>query len=79
MRCNGIDALLVECECFSSFERNNHFLFCFPQQRYGMLNHVVYDVFIKGEEDAEDEEGLRGTSRFKDNLEAFSKKGLKFR
>lgn len=44
-----------------------------------MFNHVVYDVFIKGDDGDKDENGLRGTSRFKDDFEAFSKKGLEFR
>lgn len=48
-----------------------------------MLNHIVYDVFIKGEDDFKDEKtGLRGMSRFGDGpaaLKEFSKKGLKFR
>lgn len=45
-----------------------------------MFNHVVYDVFIKGEDDFKSEEtGLRGMSRFGDNLTAFSEKGLKFK
>lgn len=50
-----------------------------PSRRYGMFNHVVYDVFIKGDEGDQDENGLRGTSRFKDDFEAFSNKGLEFR
>lgn len=44
-----------------------------------MFNHVVYDVFIKGNDDDKDENGLCGTSRFKDDFEAFSSKGLEFR
>ncbi|CAN0383354.1 unnamed protein product [Ectocarpus sp. 12 AP-2014] len=48
--------------------------------KYGMFNHVVYDVFIKGEDDVKSEEtGLRGMSRFGENLTAFSEKGLKFK
>ncbi|CAM9520983.1 unnamed protein product [Ectocarpus sp. 6 AP-2014] len=47
--------------------------------KYGMFNHVVYDVFIKGEDDFKSEEtGLRGRSRFGDDFTAFSEKGLKF-
>ena len=49
------------------------------QKRYGMLTHVVYDVFIMGDEDDENEEGLRGTSRFSNDMEAFTKEGLKFK
>lgn len=44
-----------------------------------MLTHVVYDVFILGDEDDENEVGLRGTSRFDTDLEAFTKEGLKFK
>ena len=44
-----------------------------------MLTHVVYDVFIMGDEDDENEEGLRGTSRFSNDMEAFTKEGLKFK
>lgn len=51
--------------------------------RYGMFNHVVYDVFIKGEDDFEDKAtGLRGMSRFGDGpkaMEEFTQKGLEFR
>ena len=43
-----------------------------------MLTHVVYDVFILGDEDDENAQGLRGTSRFSNDLEGFSKEGLKF-
>lgn len=43
-----------------------------------MLNHVVYDVFIKGGAD-EDGDGLHNSSRFGDDLETFTKEGLKFR
>lgn len=51
-------------------------LFC---QRYGMLTQVVYDVFITGDDGDKNDEGLRGTSRFEDDLEAFTKEGLKFK
>lgn len=44
-----------------------------------MFNHMVYDVFIKNEEDYKSETGLRGTSRFGDDLLAFDAKGLEFR
>lgn len=45
-----------------------------------MFNHMVYDVFIKNEDDFKDEEtGLRGMSRFGENLDAFTAKGLEFR
>lgn len=46
-----------------------------------MFNHVVYDVFNKGEDgDGEkDPQKLRGKSRFGDKLGDFSKKGLEFR
>lgn len=44
-----------------------------------MINQVVYDVFRRGLENDKDEQGLRGTSRFKNDLEAFTKKGLQFR
>lgn len=47
--------------------------------RYGMLTHVVYDVFIMGDEDDENAQGLRGTSRFNNDMEAFTKEGLKFK
>lgn len=49
------------------------------QRRYGMLNHVVYDVFVKGQKDVTTEEGLSGTSRFKQDLDSFSAEGLRFR
>ncbi|CAN0281450.1 unnamed protein product [Pylaiella littoralis] len=48
-----------------------------------MFNHVVYDVFIKGEDGFKDETtGLRGMSRFGDGpaaLKEFAEKGLEFR
>lgn len=45
-----------------------------------MFNHVVYDVWIKGEDDFKDEEtGLRGMSRFGEDLQTFSEKGLRFK
>lgn len=45
-----------------------------------MFNHMVYDVFIKNEDDFQDEETkLRGMSRFGDNLDEFNAKGLEFR
>ena len=44
-----------------------------------MINQVVYDVFIRGKEKAKHEQGLRGTNRFKGDLDAFTKKGLRFR
>ena len=56
--------------------------FCLTEttHRYGMFNHMVYDVFIKNEDDFQDEETkLRGMSRFGDNLDEFNAKGLEFR
>ena len=47
--------------------------------RYGMINHVVYDVFITGDDDDRDEHGLRGTSRFDNDFERFTEKGLQFK
>lgn len=45
-----------------------------------MFNHMVYDVFIKNEDGYKDEEtSLRGMSRFGEDLEAFTAKGLEFR
>lgn len=45
-----------------------------------MFNHMVYDVFIKNEDDYEDKETkLRGMSRFGDDVKAFTAKGLEFR
>lgn len=52
---------------------------CALPYRYGMLTHIVYDVYIKGDEDYENEEGLRGTSRFADDFDAFTKEGLQFK
>lgn len=41
---------------------------------------MVYDVFIKNEDDYEDKETkLRGMSRFGDDVKAFTAKGLEFR
>lgn len=47
--------------------------------RYGMINHVVYDVFVNGDDEDEDGDGLCGSSRFRDDLERFTQKGLTFR
>lgn len=44
-----------------------------------MLNHVVYDVFVMGEKGDKNEDGLCGTSRYNNDLDAFTKKGLKFK
>ena len=44
-----------------------------------MINQVVYDVFIKNEEDDKNAQGLRGCSRFNEDLKSFTEKGLEFR
>ena len=44
-----------------------------------MINQVVYDVFIKGDDDDENAQGLRGVSRFNEDLASFTEKGLQFR
>lgn len=44
--------------------------------RYGMFNHVVYDVFVK--QDGKDGDKMFGRCRFQDDLEAFTREGLKF-
>ncbi|CAM9472891.1 unnamed protein product [Ascophyllum nodosum] len=46
--------------------------------KYGMMNHIVYDVYIKNTGDGKDEDGLSGTSRFGTDFERFTKKGLQF-
>lgn len=42
-----------------------------------MFNHVVYDVFVK--QDGKDGDKMFGRCRFQDDLEAFTREGLKFR
>ena len=44
-----------------------------------MINHVSYDVYVKPRGAIDDVEGHRGTSRFRQDLDAFTRKGLKFR
>ena len=44
-----------------------------------MISHITYDVWIKGEGDEKDEQGLTGTSRYGKDFDAFTKKGLEFR
>lgn len=44
-----------------------------------MINHIAYDVYVKPKNVNEGEHGPRGTCRFNDDLEAFTKKGLKFK
>ena len=44
-----------------------------------MICHITYDVWIKGEGDEKDEQGLSGTSRYGKDFDAFTKKGLEFR
>ncbi|CAN0128721.1 unnamed protein product [Ascophyllum nodosum] len=46
--------------------------------KYGMINHVSYDVYVKPRGAIDDVEGHRGTSRFRQDLDAFTRKGLKF-
>lgn len=48
-------------------------------ERYGMVNHMVYDVFQKGKHGHKDSMGLRATSRFGENFEEFNSRGLEFR
>lgn len=48
-------------------------------RRYGMVNHMVYDVFQKGMHGVKDATGLRARSRFGENLEGFNALGLEFR
>ncbi|CAN0422761.1 unnamed protein product [Ascophyllum nodosum] len=43
-----------------------------------MISHITYDVWIKGEGDEKDEQGLTGTSRYGKDFDAFTKKGLEF-
>ncbi|CAN0461842.1 unnamed protein product [Ascophyllum nodosum] len=43
-----------------------------------MICHITYDVWIKGEGDEKDEQGLSGTSRYGKDFDAFTKKGLEF-
>lgn len=49
--------------------------------RYGMFNFMVYGVFIwrKDNKDTRTETKLRCRSRFGEDLEEFSQRGLKFR
>ena len=54
-------------------------LLAFRSDRYGMMNHIVYDVYIKNTGDGKDEDGLSGTSRFGTDFERFTKKGLQFK
>ncbi|CAM9125375.1 unnamed protein product [Ectocarpus sp. 8 AP-2014] len=46
--------------------------------KYGMVNHMVYDVFQKGKHGVKDATGLRARSRFGENLEDFNALGLEF-
>ncbi|CAN0194812.1 unnamed protein product, partial [Scytosiphon promiscuus] len=46
--------------------------------KYGMVNHMVYDVFQKGKHGHKDSMGLRATSRFGENFEEFNSRGLEF-
>lgn len=45
--------------------------------RHGMINQVVYDVFRKDEDDVIDEDGFSSTCIYEDN-KVFTGKGLKF-
>lgn len=48
-------------------------------RRYGMFNHVVYDVFVAGGDKKQGDEGLDSRCRFSGDLKAFTEKGLVFR
>lgn len=48
-------------------------------RRYGMFNHVVYDVFLAGGDNKQGDEGLDNRCRFSEDLQAFTEQGLVFR